>query len=147
MVNATFAVDSIPPPVAVSVSVAVPPAAWAPAAIVNTLDPDPGAEKLLDDKVAVTPAGAPLIASVTAPLNPPATRIVAVIVPLAPCIIVSAGAEIARFIDAGTVTIASLQYVTRLFAFTDPSPVAKSYPGADPYPATPGTVFDPLVTS
>ena len=52
--------------VAVTVMVATPGAAVGPAWSVNKLDPDPGAEKLLDANVAVTPAGAPLTASVTA---------------------------------------------------------------------------------
>lgn len=125
-VRFTLVVDVSPPPVAVTVRVEVPGATVAPTARVNTLDPDPGAVKLVDANVAVTPAGAPLTASVTAWLNPPATPIVAVDVPLAPCRTVTDPADIAALIDAGTVTTASFQKFTRSFAFTVPSPVARS---------------------
>lgn len=126
IVTLTLVVVVIPPPAAVTVIVEVPGAAVALAAMVNTLDPDPGADRLVDAKVAVTPAGAPLTASVTAWLNPPATVIVAVDVPLPPCRTVNAPADIAALIDAGTVTTASRQKFTRSLAFTDPRPVARS---------------------
>jgi hypothetical protein len=124
IVKLTFALDVIPPPVALTVIVAVPGRAVAPTAIVNRLDPDPGADKLVDARVAVTPAGAPVTANVTALLNPPATLIVAVDVPLSPCRTVTALTDIAAVIDAGVLTVASCQKLTRSFAFTEPSPVA-----------------------
>jgi hypothetical protein len=123
-VKLTLVVDVSPPPVAVTVIVDVPIAAVAPTAMVNTLDPAPGAARLFDANVAVTPAAAPLTVSVTAPLNPPATLIVAVEAPLPPCRTVTAPADIAAFIDAATTTVASCQKFTRSLPFTDPSPVA-----------------------
>lgn len=109
MVRFTVPADVNPPPVAVTVMAAVPGAAVAPTAIVNTLDPDPGAERLADAKVAVTPAGAPVTASETAFENPPATVIFAVDVPLAPCRMVNDGTVITALMDGGTDTTASSQ--------------------------------------
>ena len=67
--------------VAVTVMVVLPGAAVGPAWSVNKLDPDPGARKVLDANVAVTPAGAPLTARATAWLYPPAMLTLAVAVP------------------------------------------------------------------
>lgn len=109
MVKFTVPADVNPPPVAVTVMVAVPGVADAPAAMVNTSDPDPGAERLADASVAVTPAGAPVTASETALENPPATVRFAVDVPLAPWRMVNDGTVIAALMDGGTVTTASPQ--------------------------------------
>lgn len=126
MVNTTFAEDVIPPPVAVTIIVAICEAAVALAAIVNTLVPDPGAEKLFDANAAVTPAGIPLTDSVTRLLNPPATPIFAVDAPLPPCTIVNDPTDISAVIDGGTVIAVSPQKFARLDPFTEPSPLARS---------------------
>jgi hypothetical protein len=126
IVKLTVPADVTPPPVAVTVMVAVRAAAVAPTVMVNTPDPDPGAERLAGASTAVTPAGAPVTVSWTAFENPPATVIFAVDVPLAPCRTVSDGTDIDTFIDGGTVIAASPQYVTRLLAFTVPTPVVRS---------------------
>lgn len=109
IVSFTVAVDVMLPPVAVIVIVAVPGTAAAPAAMVSTLDPDPGAAKLADASVAVTPVGTPLTASLTAPLNPPARLTAAVDVPLPPSRTVNEVADIARLIEGVAVVAASPQ--------------------------------------
>ena len=48
------------------------------------LDPDPGAGREDGEKLAVNPAGKPVAARVTALLNPPATMVVILSVPVAP---------------------------------------------------------------
>src|ERR1700727_2631474 len=96
--------------------------------MVKTREPVPGAAKLVDARVAVTPAGAPDTARVTALENPPATVIATVEVPLPPCRTVKDGTDIAAVIDAEAVTFASCQKFTRSLAFTVPKPVARSYP-------------------
>ena len=58
-----------PPPVAVTVKVEVPAATVEPATKVRVLLPAPGAAMLTGAKVAVTPAGTPLIVNDTAELN------------------------------------------------------------------------------
>jgi hypothetical protein len=110
IVTTTLAVDVRPPPVAVTVRVAVPAIAAVPAAMVNTLEPDPGAAKPPDASVAVTPAGAPLTESVTALLNPPATTTFAADAALPPCPMVKAPADMDTFIEgAGETTDVSPQ--------------------------------------
>jgi hypothetical protein len=109
MVKFTVPAVVKPPPVAVTVMVAGPGTAVAAMVIVNMLDPDPGAERLADASVAVTPAGAPVTANATALENPPATVIFAVDVPLAPWRIVNDGTVMIAFMDGGTVTAASPQ--------------------------------------
>ena len=96
-----------PPPLAVTVIVAIPGVADALATMVNTLDPDPGAGRLAGARVAVTPAGAPVTASVTALEKPPAVAIDTVDVPLAPCGSVNAAADIVTLIDGEPVVIAA----------------------------------------
>ena len=112
--------------VAVTVMVELPGAAVGPAWIVNKLDPDPGARKPLDAKVAVTPAGAPLTARVTGKLYPPATLTLAVAVPEPFWKTLTALADIEKLMLAGTETVASPQYVARFVPFTVPRPVLKS---------------------
>lgn len=146
-VKLTVAVEVNPPPVAVTVIVEAPGAAVTPAVTVNTLEPDPGAGKVVGASAAVTPAGAPLTASVTAFENPPATVIVAVDVPLPPARTVNALTDIAALIDFGVVTVTSFQKLTRSLAFTVPSPVARSYPMPAVAPVNPGMLLFPLVTS
>ena len=58
-----------PPPVAVTVKVEVPAATVEPATKVRVLLPAPGAAMLTGAKVAVTPAGTPLMENATAELN------------------------------------------------------------------------------
>jgi len=77
------------PEVPVMVTVDVPAAAVLLAANVTVLDPVAG----FVPKVAVTPAGKPVAASVTLPLNPPASSTVIVLLPLVPGATVSADAE------------------------------------------------------
>ena len=109
IVKLTVLADVSPPPVAVTIICAVPGTAAAPTVMVNTLDPDPGATKLDDASIAVTPAGAPVTASVTGLENPPATVTFAVDVPLAPCRNVIDGTVITAIIEGGTVITASPQ--------------------------------------
>jgi hypothetical protein len=59
-----------PPPVAVTVKVEVPAAAVEAAARVKVLLPLPGDAILVGAKLAVTPAGTPVIDNATAKLNP-----------------------------------------------------------------------------
>ena len=77
------------PEVPVTVTVEVPAGADALAVRVITLDPVVG----LVPKVAVTPLGGPDTASVTLPVNPPASVTVTVSVPLLPWAIDSDGEE------------------------------------------------------
>src|SRR5258708_4649366 len=69
-----------------------------------------------------------------------------------PCMIV-VGLMLTRVVVLG-VKVADAQFVTRLVTFTEPRPVAKSYPAllwywalAVPKPASPGTALFPAVTS
>jgi len=69
---------------------------------VNVLDPDPGAGREEGEKLAVNPVGNPVAASVTALLNPPATLVVILSVPVAP------GATLRLLADRDSVSVGLL---------------------------------------
>ena len=83
-VSVMAAVCDTPPPVAVTVTVAVPVVAALPAERVSVELPLPGAAIELGLKLAVTPVGNPDADNETAALNPPLTAVEIVLVPELP---------------------------------------------------------------
>jgi hypothetical protein len=101
-VNATVVEAVSAPEVPVMVTATGPPtAAVALAVSVNTLEPVAG----LVAKPAVTPLGKPLAAKVTAPVNPPASVTVMVLVPLLPWTTVTLPGEGASVKLGATLTV------------------------------------------
>jgi predicted cation transporter len=100
--------------------VEVPAAAVEPAARVNLLLPLPGAAMLVGVKVAVTPAGTPLMYSATAELNPDAAVVVNVMGVDAPGATVALVALDARVKLAGDKTVRANLRVLVVFPPTAP---------------------------
>ena len=113
------------PDLPVIVTVTVPAAAAALAFKVSVLVVVAGSGL----KDAVTPLGRPDAERVTLPLNPLREVMAIVLVPLAPCRMVTVSGE-GESVKFGTLPG---QFFTRLAAFTVPIPVAKSQPVVAPY--------------
>jgi hypothetical protein len=109
------------PEVPVMVTVDVPVVAVALAVSVRTLLPVVG----FVANAAVTPLGKPDAASVTLPLNPPASCTVIVLVPLLPCVTVRLLGESER-VKLGAVVPASRLMIPVVFGL--PQPVHRSNP-------------------
>jgi hypothetical protein len=111
---------------------------------VTVLDPDPGEGREDGEKLAVNPVGNLVALKVTALLNPPATVVVAVTVPVEPAATLKVG-DARLKLRVGLAV--SFQCCTNRNASGDPSPDASSYPGPAENPVVPGTELFPLVTS
>jgi hypothetical protein len=140
MVRVTGAVCVILPPVPVTVKGNVPVGDEEPTVRFSVELPDPGEAIGFGLKVAVTPVGRPEADSDTALLKLPRTVVVIVDVLAAPWAMESAAGDVAT-VKSG------VQFVTSEPASTEPSPVVRSYPAAEAYPVTPGTVLFPDVIS
>jgi len=83
----------------------VPVAAAGDALSVSTVDPEPGAPRLGEEKLAVTPAGMPVALNATAELNAGSPAIVSVTAALPPCGVVAVGALAVSVKPGGGVTV------------------------------------------
>jgi hypothetical protein len=122
--NAKFCVT--PPPDALIVMLEVATAACAVEFKVSMLAPDPP-ETLVGENVAVTPAGNPLAESATAELNPDLGETVIDAEALPPCLKESEPGDALNW-KLGVATEPFPQLLTSTAAFTEPRPVAMSYP-------------------
>jgi len=93
----------------------------AAAVSVTVLDPDPGEGREDGEKLAVNPVGSPVAEKTTALLNPPATVVAILSVPVEPAATLSVG-DVRLELRVGAE--ASVQCWTRRNASGVPSPVA-----------------------
>ena len=93
------------PPTALMVMARVPVAAVGDALNVSTVDPEPGAPRLGEEKLAVTPAAMPVALNVTAELKAASPAIVRVTAAVAPCVVVADGALAVSVKPGGGVTV------------------------------------------
>ena len=135
----------MPPPDAVIVTLVLPAGTCALAVRVKVLDIVPTGI-VTGEKAAVNHDGSPDAVSDTGKLNPPLTLNCTVVVTFAPALTDTVAGDKLIWND-GVDVLASLQCPTITAASTDPSPVAGSYPVPAAYPAAPGTLLLPAVTS